>query len=144
LARFLRESGDGAVALRSPKEGDVQAILDAQVLATLRSLDSDPAGFAHLVDTYLREATNSITTIVLDGVSGRRDGLAERAHAMKGAALTIGLTRLAKALDLFEGITFSGDDNALASAATDLEQVFAEGSAALRMERDRSPRPSTN
>jgi signal transduction histidine kinase/CheY-like chemotaxis protein len=112
-------------------------VLESQVISTLRSLDTNPAVFKHMVDTYLREATETIATIVFDGVSARREGLAERAHAMKGAALTIGLSRLAQALDTFENVVLSGDDQTLAGAATDLEQVFAEGSAALRAERDR-------
>lgn len=144
LGRFLHEAGGSHVTVRAVRPDQGFPVLDAQVITTLRSLDNDPAAFAHMVETYLRDASNSIATIVLDGVSGRRDGLSQRAHAMKGAALTIGLTRLAKALDVFEGLASEGDDQMLAGAATDLEQVFAEGAAALRAERDRTPRPSTN
>jgi signal transduction histidine kinase/CheY-like chemotaxis protein len=144
LSRFLRQDGGSPVLVRNPRAEPASVVLDAQVIATLRSLDHDPATFAHLVDSYLRDAANSITTIVLDGISGRRSGLAERAHAMKGAALTIGLTRLAQALEVFEGIATGGDDHTLAGAATDLEQVFAEAAAALRAERERTPRPSPN
>ena len=105
----------------------------------LASSYRDPAGFAHLVDTYLREASNTIAGIVFDGVSARREDLSARAHGMKGAALTIGLGRLAQALEVFEQVVVMGDDQALAGAATDLEQVFAEGAAALTKERNRRP-----
>ena len=65
--------------------------------------------------------------------------MAARAHGMKGAALTIGLSRLALALEAFEQVIVMGDDQALAGAATDLELVFAEGVVALTNERNRSP-----
>ena len=144
LSRFLRknsDSGEGEVvnALQLKERVNQPPVLDAQVVATLRSLDRDPAVFVHLVDTYLREASNTIAGIVFDGVSARRDDLAARAHGMKGAALTIGLGRLAQALEVFEQVVAMGEDQALAGAATDLEQVFAEGAAVLRKERNRSP-----
>jgi signal transduction histidine kinase/CheY-like chemotaxis protein len=137
LARFLPEAGGAQVTIQGSRSGSEHVVLDDQVMTTLRSLDRDPAAFIHLVDTYLREASQGIAGIVLDGVSGRRGGLAERAHAMKGGALTIGLKRLSRALEVFENIVGHGDDQELASAATDLEQIFTEGSAALRAERDR-------
>jgi len=143
LARFLPASGAGTIAVRGAKSDDGEVVLDAQVLATLRSLDNTAAGFTHMVDTYLRDATDTVATIVRDGRAGRRVGLAERAHAMKGAALTIGLTRLAKLLDAIEDLADAGDDHSLARAASDLESVFAASSAALQAERDRFPRPST-
>jgi signal transduction histidine kinase/CheY-like chemotaxis protein/HPt (histidine-containing phosphotransfer) domain-containing protein len=140
LARFL--PGDAGVPVPTPAtvthEPPAHAVLDAQVVATLRSLDSDPAAFARMVDTYLREAEATIASIVFDGVAGRREALATRAHAMKGAALTMGLTRLGQALDQFEAMTASGDDQTLAAAATDLEQVFADAAVALRQERDQA------
>lgn len=136
LSRFLLIQ-DAAAEPQVGERGGGAVVLDSQVVATLRSLDADPAAFVQLVDSYLREASDTIASIVFDGVAGRREGLAARAHAMKGAALTIGLTRLANALDIFERIALTPDEQALASAATDLEQVFAEGSAALRAERDR-------
>lgn len=138
LSRFLRITQTTPVPSGEDAPGTT-VILDPQVIATLRSLDSDPAVFTHMIDTYVREASNTIATIVFDGVAGRREGLAERAHAMKGAALTIGLTRLAKALDIFENIAQTGDDHTLAGAATDLEQVFAQGREALRAECEQRP-----
>lgn len=119
-------------------------VLDRQVIATLRSLDAKPAGFMHMVDTYLRESSGAIAAIIFDGVAARRDGLSERAHAMKGAALTIGLMRLAQVLDTIERLALAGDDQALAGAAVDLGQIYSEGVEALRIERDRSPSVSSN
>ncbi len=116
-------------------------LVDVQVVSTLRSLDKDPGILSKVVDTYLGEATAIIASIVFDGVSGRREGLGQRAHGMKGAALTIGLTRLAKALDDFEALCGSHDDQRLAEAATALEQIFAESAAALQRERDRQTSP---
>ncbi len=144
LSRFLRPSAGLPVTAPKEPEDSSSTLLDAQVIATLRSLDRDSVGFLQIVDTYLREATDTIASIVFDGVSARREGLAERAHGMKGAALTIGLMRLAKALDVFEQIARMGDEQTLASAATDLELVFAEGSAALLKERDRVLRSAPN
>jgi hypothetical protein len=112
-------------------------LVDVQVVSTLRSLDKDPGVLTKVVDTYLGEATGIIASIVFDGVSGQREGLGQRAHGMKGAALTIGLTRLAKALDDFEELCASPDDQRLAEVATALEQIFAESAIALQRERDR-------
>ena len=142
LSRFLSKHADSDTvgSAPQPKVGvDQPPVLDAQVAATLRTLDRDPAAFQQLIDTYLREASNTIAGIVFDGVSARRDDLAARAHGMKGAALTIGLSRLALALEAFEQVIIMGDDQALAGAATDLELVFAEGVVALTNERNRSP-----
>jgi CheY-like chemotaxis protein len=111
-------------------------LVDPLVLRTLRYLDADPGTFNKVVDTYLGEASEIIASIVFDGVSARRAGLGQRAHGMKGAALTIGLTRLAKALDDFEVLSLTSDDQGLADAATGLEQIFADSIAALRRERE--------
>lgn len=143
LSRFLHiKEGTPSPDVGGPTGGMV--VLDRQVIATLRSLDAKPAGFVHMVDTYLRESSRSIATIIFDGVAARREGLSERAHAMKGAALTIGLVRLAQALDVIEHLALAGDDQALASAAADLDQVYSEGVEALRLERDRSASASLN
>lgn len=142
LSRFLNKHANSSDVTSAPQpklSADQPPVLDAQVVATLRTLDRDPAGFQQLIDSYLRDASNTIAGIVFDGVSARRDDLAARAHGMKGAALTIGLGRLAQALEVFEQAIGMGDDQALASAATDLEVVFAEGVAALTTERNRSP-----
>ena len=144
LARFLRPSGGAPIATLGDRQDGNTVVLDEQVIATLRSLDRDPSGFIQIVDTYLREATDIVAGIVFDGRSARREGLAERAHAMKGAALTIGLTRLAKTLDAFEHTARSGEEQDLAHAAGELEQVFADGSAALRKECQRLPRTLAN
>jgi signal transduction histidine kinase/DNA-binding response OmpR family regulator len=142
LSRFLHVSR--ADTRTGTNQGDSgPAVLDQEVISTLRSLDDDPAAFVQMIDTYLRESSNTIATIVLDGIAGRRAGLAERAHAMRGAALTIGLTRLAQALDVFEKSALSGDGQTLAGAATDLEQAFAEGRQALRGECGPRPAPSS-
>ena len=141
LSRFLNKHANSSDVTSAPQpklSADQPPVLDAQVVATLRTLDRDPAGFQQLIDSYLRDASNTIAGIVFDGVSARRDDLAARAHGMKGAALTIGLGRLAQALEVFEQAIGMGDDQALASAATDLEVVFAEGVAALTTERNRS------
>lgn len=142
LSRFLHKhahSGEAVSTFPSKASADQPPVLDAQVVATLRTLDHDPAAFNQLIDSYLRDASNTIAGIVFDGVSARRDDLSARAHGMKGAALTIGLGRLAQALEVFEQVVAMGEDHALAGAATDLEQVFAEGVEALKKERHRSP-----
>ena len=140
LSRFLPFKNAESVPDIVGTAGEV-VVLDRQVIATLRSLDENPAGFSQMVDTYLQDASNTIAGIVFDGVAARRAQLAERVHAMKGAALTIGLTRLAQSLDAFEQVIRSGDDQTLAGAATDLEQVFTEGREALCAERDRGSAP---
>lgn len=142
LSRFLHIKNAESAPNTDRSAGVV--VLDRQVIATLRSLDAKPAGFMHMVDTYLRESSGAIAAIIFDGVAARRDGLSERAHAMKGAALTIGLMRLAQVLDTIERLALAGDDQALAGAAVDLGQIYSEGVEALRIERDRSPSVSSN
>jgi CheY-like chemotaxis protein len=146
LARFLSARGSETMPpVIAQAAGAVPPpALDAQVVATLRSLDDRVDGFVAMVNGYLREANQTIATLVIDAMSGRREGLGQRAHAMKGAALTMGLTRLAMALDAFERIAHHGDDQALASAGDDLDQAFAEATSALRAECERAPRPSAN
>ena len=58
------------------------------------------------------------------------------AFAAAGAAKLTGEPMM---IEVFEQVVAMGEDQALAQAATDLEQVFAEGVEALQIERNRSP-----
>jgi two-component system, OmpR family, sensor histidine kinase TorS len=129
LAETLRAalvSGPHRTPARATAKVEVStAVIDpSQLQEDLRVLGEPRT--ARIVDAFL-EHSHGYTERLVDAVRQRNDGdAAEAAHALKGAAASIGLGRLQRLCAAIEGAARRGDSAALARSAADLPVVYED------------------
>lgn len=99
---------------------DPNSMLNAQILAELRSLgDDDPNFFKGLLQTFLESVAGRLPTIkeAIDLKSGEKLALA--AHALKSCCLNLGAKKLG---DLCEELEKTG----ISGTTEDTDQLWAE------------------
>ncbi len=114
----------------------VMPIFDKNVRETLRSLSDNAESLIELITVFLRDADREIPAIISDATAGNRTGLSRRAHAMKGSALTMGLSRVARGLDHIITLADGDDADTLARAGKNLERLYQEAKAVLLAEKN--------
>ncbi len=119
---------------RKSNDHDTLPIFDPQVRETLHELDDRPEALADMIRVFLRDAERDIAKIVNDAAAGQPANIGINAHGVKGAALTMGLSRVARCLDQIIAIADKSDQSKLIAAVSELELTFTEAKAVLQQE----------
>ena len=128
IARVFRHAGGGRDAGSSDREGaDDGSIIDPTVLAEDRAVLGAERG-ALMINTFVETAPVQIDGIKQALAEGRFERAADLAHALRGAAGSLGLRRLADRCGVLEARARTPEAAALAE---DLAGLFDESREAL-------------
>ena len=115
-------------------------VLDADQLASLRELeeDSGQSVVAHLITTYLDDATTQIESLRAAVGEGDAAETGRLAHGLKGSSATVGAASVAQACAALERAAIDGVAvTELPARMADVEAEFRRSRPALDAERDR-------
>ena len=118
------------VELATPRQAPYGPVWDREALASLSP--EDDSFVQEMVEAFLTEARS-----LVDKLRRQADDLAAveaTAHALKGAALSVGALQLAEAAKLAEFAGKAGEAVAAAEAIEHLEQAFQTVAARMRVE----------
>ena len=127
IARVLGHARDGRGGGGERDTGDAGSIIDPTVLAEDRAVLGAERG-ALMIDTFVETAPVQIDGIRQALAEGRIGRAADLAHALRGAAGSLGLRRLADRCGMLEARARTPEAAALAE---DLEGLFDESREAL-------------
>jgi CheY-like chemotaxis protein len=103
------------------------AALDASALQRLVEMLGDDSALGELIDTFLAEAPNLVSTLRRAVADSDADGLRRAAHTLKSNAATFGADTLAelcrKLEDMAEAQTFGGAQELVARVEAEYEQL---------------------
>jgi CheY-like chemotaxis protein/HPt (histidine-containing phosphotransfer) domain-containing protein len=130
LQAALERGGGPAGFAAEPSQEDT--VIDSEALANLGALEGPdaPAFLRQIVATFSTESRASGARIRASFENARWAELAARAHALKGAALTVGATRVA---NLCAALERAEDHPPLAAAISELEQEIDRALRALNL-----------
>jgi len=114
---------------------DVLPVLDPAVLKQLLALDGGGKGLLKEMAVLFREDIGGrLTAIEAALAAGNIDGIAQEAHAIKGAAGAVGARRLQSQAQEIERGARAGAIGAAADRVADLRPSFEEAAVALDLE----------
>ena len=113
---------------RAAEPSSADPVLDREVYdALVEMADEAPAGFlAELLAAYRTSAAEDLEGVRAGLASGDAASVASRAHRLKSSSANWGARRLAACCQTVENTARTGDLEAAAHAANDLEPAFAE------------------
>ena len=128
IARVLGHAGSGREVVGGKRDsGDDGSIIDPNVLAEDRAVLGDERG-ALMINTFVETAPVQIDGIKCALAEGRIERAADLAHALRGAAGSLGLRRLANRCGVLEARARTPEAPALAE---DLDSLFDQSREAL-------------
>jgi two-component system sensor histidine kinase/response regulator len=127
LNRWFPQAG------RGEEPSAAAAFADGDAGAAFRRVQAaGPEQTARLVDLFLQETARSLATMRETLEQGDGQELANRAHALKGACLQLGMTRMAGCCAGVEEAGHRADQGAAEAALLQLSQAFEQAGAELK------------
>ena len=125
-AAVLPDAAAGGQAVESAIPNLQSAILDAEVVARLRSLAeaTDPSLLNQIFEAFLSDGATRLSTLHGTLEKGDAETLRKAAHALKGASANIGARRMADLAQELQALGEAGSVEGAAALVDQLEEEF--------------------